>query len=75
MCIIEDNGIGREASREINLKKQHQHNSLGTRITESRLNLVNSFYGKSLRILYTDLKDEFGIATGTRVEIHIPILT
>jgi tetratricopeptide (TPR) repeat protein len=74
-CIIEDNGIGREASREINLKKQHQHNSLGTRITESRLNLVNSFYGKSLRILYTDLKDEFGIATGTRVEIHIPILT
>ena len=74
-CIIEDNGIGREASREINLKKQHNHNSLGTQITESRLKLVNSFYGKSLKIIYTDLKDENGMATGTLVEIHIPILT
>jgi tetratricopeptide (TPR) repeat protein len=74
-CIIEDNGIGREASREINMKKQQNHNSLGTRITESRLNLVNSFYGKSLKIIFTDLKDENGNATGTRVEIHIPILT
>jgi LytS/YehU family sensor histidine kinase len=74
-CIIEDNGIGREASREINLKKQHNHNSLGTRITESRLNLVNSFYGTSLKTIFTDLKDNEGNATGTRVEIHIPILT
>jgi len=74
-CVIEDNGIGRDASREINLKKQHNHNSLGTRITESRLKLVNSFYGKSLKTVYTDLKDENGTATGTRVEIHIPILT
>jgi sensor histidine kinase YesM len=74
-CIIEDNGIGREASREINLKKQHNHNSLGTRITESRLKLVNAFYGKSLKTIYTDLKDDEGKALGTRVEIHIPILT
>ena len=74
-CIIEDNGIGREASREIKLKKQHSHSSLGTRITESRLKLVSSFYGKSLKTTYTDLKDENGMATGTRVEIHIPILT
>ncbi len=74
-CIIEDNGIGREASREINLKKQHNHNSLGTRITESRLKLVNEFYGKSLKTVFTDLKDSDGVAKGTRVEIHIPILT
>lgn len=74
-CIIQDNGIGREASREINLKKQHNHNSLGTHITESRLKLVNSLYGTSLKTTYTDLKDENGQAAGTRVEILIPILT
>lgn len=74
-CIIQDNGIGREASREINLRKQHIHNSLGTKITESRLKLVNSFYGKSLKTIFTDLEDENGKASGTRVEIHIPILT
>jgi sensor histidine kinase YesM len=74
-CIIEDNGIGREASGEINLKKQHNHHSLGTHITESRLKLVSSLYGTSLKTTYTDLKDENGNAAGTRVEIHIPILT
>ncbi len=74
-CLIRDNGIGRDASREINLKKQLNHNSLGTRITESRLKLVNEFYGKSLKTIYTDLKDEKGMAAGTLVEIHIPILT
>ncbi|MCX6227527.1 MAG: histidine kinase [Bacteroidia bacterium] len=74
-CIIEDNGIGREASMEINQKKHHNHNSLGTHITESRLKLVSSLYGTSLKTTYTDLKDENGNAAGTRVEIHIPILT
>lgn len=74
-CIIEDNGIGRDASREINLKKQHSHHSLGTHITESRLKLVNELYGTSLKTIYTDLKDLQGNAAGTRVEIHIPILT
>jgi sensor histidine kinase YesM len=75
LCIIEDNGIGRDASREINLKKQHGHHSLGTHITESRLKLVNDLYGTSLKTIYTDLKDVQGNAAGTRVEIHIPILT
>ena len=74
-CVIEDNGIGREASRAINQKKQHNHHSLGTHITESRLDLANSIYGTSLQATYTDLVDENGSAAGTRVEIHIPILT
>jgi LytS/YehU family sensor histidine kinase len=74
-CTIEDDGIGREASMEINQKKQANHHSLGTRITESRLDLVNSLYGTSLKTSFTDLHDEQGNAAGTRVEIHIPILT
>lgn len=75
LCTIEDNGIGREASRERNQKRENNHNSLGTQITKSRLDLVNELYGTSLQTIYTDLKNENGEPAGTRVEIHIPIIT
>jgi two-component sensor histidine kinase len=75
VCTIEDNGIGREAATELRKKKEKNHNSLGTQIATSRLELVNSLYGTSLKTVYTDLKNEMGEAEGTRVEIHIPILT
>lgn len=75
LCTIEDNGIGREAARERNLRREGNHNSLGTQITKSRLDLVNELYGTSLKTIYTDLKNENGESAGTRVEIHIPILT
>ncbi len=75
VCTIEDNGIGREAASEIKKMRETNHNSLGTRITTSRLELVNALYGTSLNTIYTDLKNEKGEADGTRVEIHIPILT
>jgi tetratricopeptide (TPR) repeat protein len=75
LCTIEDNGIGREAAKERNNKKNGNHNSLGTRITTSRLDLVNTLYGTSLKTKYTDLKNENGEAVGTRVEINIPIIS
>jgi hypothetical protein len=75
LCTIEDNGIGREAAKERNLKKEGNHNSLGTQISKSRLDLVNELYGTSLKTIYTDLKDENGEPAGTRVEIHIPIIS
>jgi len=74
-CTIEDNGIGREAALEIKKHKNGNHNSLGTKITESRLSLVNALYGKNMKIDYSDLKDENGIPSGTKVVIHIPIMT
>jgi tetratricopeptide (TPR) repeat protein len=74
LCVIEDNGIGREAAKERNLKREKNHNSLGTQITKSRLDLVNELYGTSLQTIYTDLKDENGEPAGTRVEIHIPLI-
>jgi tetratricopeptide (TPR) repeat protein len=75
LCTIEDNGIGRDASREMNKKRGENHNSLGTRITASRLDLVNELYGSDLKIVYYDLKNEKDEPRGTKVEIHIPIIT
>lgn len=74
-CTIEDNGIGRKAAE---MKKDHngnEHSSLGTKITTSRLDLVNALCGTCLKTVYTDLSDENGNATGTMVEIHIPIMS
>ena len=75
LCTIEDNGIGREASMERNLKREDNHNSLGTRISRSRLDLVNELYGTGLQTVYSDLRDENGQPAGTRVEIHIPLIS
>ena len=74
-CTIEDNGIGREAAQENKRKREGNHNSLGTQIVTSRLDLVNALYGTSLKTIYTDLKNIKGESEGTRVEIQIPILT
>jgi len=74
-CTIEDNGIGREAAQMRKSKSENNHNSLGTQIVSSRLDLVNSLYGTSLKTVYTDLKNDKGEPEGTRVEIHIPLLS
>lgn len=74
-CTIEDNGIGRKAAQERKNSCGNNHNSLGTQIVSSRLDLVNALYGTSLKTVYTDLNDDNGDGTGTRVEIHIPLLT
>jgi tetratricopeptide (TPR) repeat protein len=74
-CTIEDNGIGREAAQKKKMRSENNHNSLGTHIVTSRLDLVNELYGTSLKTIYTDLKNSNGEPEGTRVEIHIPIIT
>jgi len=75
LCRIEDNGIGRAAAQERKTNLGSNHNSLGTRIAVTRLDLVNELYGTSLKTRYTDLQDVNGDPSGTLVEIHIPILT
>jgi tetratricopeptide (TPR) repeat protein len=74
VCTIEDNGIGREAAQEKRKMRNSNHNSLGTQITTSRLDLVNSLYGTTLHTVYTDLKNSTGDPVGTRVEIQIPVM-
>lgn len=75
ICTIEDNGIGREKAMEIKQKTKNDHSSFGTSITENRLRLINSIYGNDLKLKYTDLVDKDGQASGTKVEILIPIMT
>jgi len=72
-CTIEDNGVGRKKSRELN-KSKKKHTSKGTFITTERLALLNQTQTKKgYKVETIDLYDEFNLACGIRVEISIPI--
>ncbi|MBU8892420.1 MAG: histidine kinase [Bacteroidales bacterium] len=71
-CIIEDNGMGREKSREFN-KNNKSQKSKGTFIIAERLALLNqTMQRKGYRTNTIDLYNEQKLPRGTRVEIFIP---
>ena len=77
LCVVEDNGIGREKARELQERNGYsqQHKSRGTSITEKRLELLHSDRKDHFSVKIIDLKDPLSMeALGTRVEILIPIV-
>lgn len=65
---IEDNGVGRKRSTQINLNRKPNHKSFASSALEKRVELINKNREQKIEILITDLyKDEK--ATGTKVEI------
>lgn len=69
LCVIEDNGIGREASKKL---KQQKHTSHGIELILDRVNSYNNLHGSPLcRISIKDKINRDGQSTGTRVEIII----
>jgi hypothetical protein len=62
---IEDNGIGREAAREI----AGQKNGKGSKLVQERLEILQQKQGEKYRLKIVDLTGE---VTGTQVEIFIP---
>lgn len=75
ICSIEDNGIGRKLSSEIKTSQKtfENHRSLGMKITQDRLALLNSANNSELSVNITDLFNDKGEAEGTKVDIYIPI--
>ena len=68
-CVIEDNGVGRSKT----LKSKHlEHRSMGIRITNERLRLFQNQGGAGKEAAITDLLDEEGVPSGTRVELVLP---
>ncbi|MEX0290833.1 MAG: tetratricopeptide repeat protein [Flavobacteriaceae bacterium] len=72
ICLIEDNGVGRQRALEFQQKSVLKKKSLGLKITEDRLRLLSREIKKRL-IKITDLTDAAGKAIGTKVEVSIPI--
>jgi ligand-binding sensor domain-containing protein/two-component sensor histidine kinase len=75
ICTITDNGIGREKSSEIKRTMPvNKHKSLGMKITEDRLKILNEVNNSQLSVNVTDMKDEGGNALGTQVELFVPYI-
>lgn len=68
---IEDNGIGREASTEIN-KNRHEHVSHGIQLVREKIRIVHEKYGIRVDFQFIDIHD--GQNTGTRVVFELPLL-
>ncbi|MFK7949210.1 MAG: histidine kinase [Saprospiraceae bacterium] len=72
ICVIEDNGVGREAVKKLKKWKKKTHKSAGLNTTKERLELWITKNSKAtpkdvFKII--DLKDENGQAIGTRIEL------
>jgi len=72
-CSIDDNGIGREQS--LKLKKDSLHKSMGLSITAERLEIINALFKSKMSVKFTDKINADGAASGTRVELIMPVIT
>jgi two-component sensor histidine kinase len=69
---VDDNGIGRKRSAEINRIKNSKYESFATKANSKRLDILNKGDTK-VGIEYTDKTDGMGNSLGTKVVIRIPV--
>lgn len=73
-CVVEDNGIGRKRSGEINELRNKKYTSFATGATQKRLELLNQNNPNLIVVNYTDLTLNNTTYIGTKVSIVIPII-
>ncbi|MBM3435378.1 MAG: tetratricopeptide repeat protein, partial [Bacteroidetes bacterium] len=67
---VEDNGIGREKAKELQVSEQHQ--SMATSITRERLEVLSKRHKQKYSLKLTDLMDDEGKPVGTLVVFEMP---
>lgn len=70
LVTVQDNGIGRDRSKELKTKNQNQYRSTGLRNAQERIQLINQLYGKSYELSVENAHDDGDV--GTLVQIKIP---
>jgi LytS/YehU family sensor histidine kinase len=71
ICTVNDNGIGRNRSRQI--ERFRKHKPFATSATSRRLELLNADRESTISVKYTDKMNEKGESTGTTVELAVPV--
>lgn len=71
LCIIEDDGVGREKAAAIRRESGIERKSQGMLITQERLDILNQSTKDIYTVQVIDLFDREGHACGTRVEVRI----
>ncbi|MEL7124315.1 MAG: histidine kinase, partial [Bacteroidota bacterium] len=70
VCIIEDDGIGREKAKAIRSEQSIEWQSWGMKITNERIKALQQIKDAKLEII--DLYDEHDKGIGTKVMIYLP---
>lgn len=70
---IDDNGIGRKKSAELNAVKNKNHRSFATNAIQNRVDLLNQFTQKNITFSYIDKISANDQPEGTTVVFTIPI--
>ncbi|MFT3908376.1 MAG: tetratricopeptide repeat protein [Ferruginibacter sp.] len=70
VCTVDDNGIGRDAARELKRRSGVTHVSQGMSLIEKRLDLINKVYKLNFKMDITDKFDADKKAVGTTVTIR-----
>jgi tetratricopeptide (TPR) repeat protein len=70
---VEDNGVGREKAKELESDLNKGRTSVSTNLIHERLSILNKRLRRKISLKIVDLRDEAGNASGTRVEIRIPL--
>lgn len=72
ICIVEDNGIGREASLKASNKEAHTGKGLA--VAEERVKTFNEQNTRKSFFIIQDIYNEAGMVNGTRVKISLPLI-
>ncbi len=71
--IVEDNGIGRNNSNKVDYPALLKKESLGLKLTEERLKLLNKIKKSKANFRIIDLFTSINEPSGTRVEMFLPL--
>jgi signal transduction histidine kinase len=69
---IDDNGIGRKRSEELNRIRMERHRSFAVTASQKRIDLLNTGHNR-IGVVYTDKMDAQGRACGTTVKVSLPL--
>jgi PAS domain-containing protein len=73
ICVIEDNGIGRQRSLELKNRNAIKNKSFGMSITQKRLEILNQYLNIPVSVNVTSVMNELNEESGTHVEINVPV--
>lgn len=69
---VEDNGIGRDMSKKVEHPMLNKKESLGMKLTEERLKILNEWKKIKAQFKITDLYTKDDKPSGTKVELSLP---
>ena len=73
-CVIEDNGVGRNASEASKSADRPGHNSLALDITRERIEILNKTKKTKIHLMIEDLHSDNNTASGTRVILLMALI-